>query len=117
MYFVSASEAMLEHDRIYGLREHKAHAGRLADWPAHPLREALWLHRIAILGCLRDSHLETGLIKSDLNDEPLKDTDPRLESGLIQEAVFQSLDRGFIESHSSSEGAPTVVLRWESHEL
>jgi hypothetical protein len=117
IYFVSASEAMLEHDRAYGLREHKAHAGRFADFPKHPRPEALSLHRIAILGSLRDLHLEKGLTESALNDELLKDAELVMESELIQNAMFQLLDHGFIESRSNPNGAQTVVFKRESHEL
>lgn len=117
IYFVSASEEMLEYQRAHGLHQHAAHAGRFADWPEHPRPEALALHRIAILGCLRDLHREKGLTESELHDELLNDSELKMESELIQDAMFQLLDHGFIESRSNPGGGRTVVFKRESHEL
>ncbi|KAF3049342.1 hypothetical protein E8E11_002315 [Didymella keratinophila] len=108
---------MLEHDRAYGLREHKAHAGRFADFPRTPRPEALSLHKIAILRSLRDLHLENGLTESAINDELLKDKELKMESELIQDAMFHLLDHGFIESRSTPDGPRTLMFKREGPEL
>ncbi|KAJ4379426.1 hypothetical protein N0V86_005471 [Didymella sp. IMI 355093] len=114
IYFISANEEMLENDRAYGVRDNSNHVGRPKDWPQHPRPGALARHRIAILRCLRGlphPGIEEGLTESELNDEL------KLDPKLIQDAMFQLLDAGFIESRSNSEGARTVVFKRESHEL
>jgi hypothetical protein len=114
IYFISANEELLESDRTYGLRDNSNHVGRSKDWPQHPRPSSLARHRIAILGYLRDlphPGIEEGRTESELDDEL------KLDPELTQDAMFQLLDAGFIESRSNSEGARAVVFKRESHEL
>ncbi|KAF3034318.1 hypothetical protein E8E12_004601 [Didymella heteroderae] len=114
IHFVSASEELLEHDRAYGPRAHSAHAERLTDWPRHPRPDDVAQHRIALLRCLRDlpqPGTKNGLTESELNDEL------KLDVKLMQDAMFQLLDAGFIEPRRNSDGAQTVAFKRESDEL